>query len=368
MQDKRKIRIALIMLGATVFVFLTFRYLLPYVYPFILAYFLVVAIMPVVKFLNHKLKLPKSIGALITLLLLVVILCLILCFVGVKVAQQARMLIRNLPIYQSVVLSNMNDGCNCLEKIFELSKGTVLNIVQKNVNDFLISIESNIMPMMTEQTLSIVLKAVGVFTVIFIILLAVILIIQDLDSMKMYYENFIFYKELHIVISKLAEAGIAYLRAQGILMLITASICTGGLFLIGNKYALLIGIVIGIFDAFPVLGSGFILVPWAIILLLTKNIYQAAIILTVYLLCQLTRQFLEPKLLGNRIGIKPIFTLMSMYLGVNFFGVVGFILGPIALVLIIAIVKSLCPELEMKSIVKTNKNEKMNILKFWKKH
>lgn len=354
------------MISATFFVLFTFKYILPFVYPFIFAYFLVVAIMPIVKFLHKKIKLPKSIGAIITLLLLVGILCTCFCLIGSKVMEQARMFIQNIPVYQAVLLSHANNLCKGCEKVFGLSDGTVLSIAQNNINEFIQKVQTNLMPVMTEQTVSLATKVIGIITVLFIVLLAVVLIIQDMDSMREYFENFIFYKELHAVISKLAEAGIAYLRAQGILMLITAAICTGGLFLIGNKYALLIGLIIGLFDAFPVLGSGFILVPWGVVMILNKNIYHAAIILTVYLLCQITRQFLEPKLLGNRIGIKPIFTLMSMYIGVHLFSFVGFILGPIALVLIIAIIKSLCPELDQHhNNIQTN-NKKRKIFDFKK--
>jgi predicted PurR-regulated permease PerM len=133
--------------------------------------------------------------------------------------------------------------------------------------------------------------------------------------------------------------GIAYLRTQAIMMTFIAVLCCVGLLLIGNKYALIIGIGIGIFDAFPILGSGLILVPWGIAELFNRNLYSAAVLLTLYLGCQLTRQFLEPRLLGNRIGIKPVYTLMAMYIGVKVFGFPGFLLGPLGLVIITTIVK-----------------------------
>ncbi|NLP15413.1 MAG: AI-2E family transporter, partial [Clostridiales bacterium] len=63
--------------------------------------------------------------------------------------------------------------------------------------------------------------------------------------------------------------------------------------------------------------------------------------ITVYLLCQIIREIVEPKLIGNRIGIRPLYTLMSMYVGLKLFGIAGFILGPVGLIIIIAIIKSL---------------------------
>jgi predicted PurR-regulated permease PerM len=102
-----------------------------------------------------------------------------------------------------------------------------------------------------------------------------------------------------------------------------------------------LGIFIAILDALPIIGSGMILIPWSIIMLINGNIFAAAILITVYLLCQIIREIVEPKLIGNRIGIRPLYTLMSMYVGLKLFGIAGFILGPVGLIIIIAIIKSL---------------------------
>lgn len=343
-----KPKVALTITISTLLVYLLFRFFLPLFYPFIFGYFIVVAILPLVHILNKRFRLPKVMGGLVTLVLAFGFLYILISSLGYKLINQIRMLFENIPVYFTLISTGINEVCVSGEKMFGLADGTITDMVQNNMDGVMISIQNNFIPTMTEQTFGMAQRFLGVFTLIFITLLSVVLILQDMDSMKKFYREFLFYQELHTVVSKLADAGVAYLRAQGILMLITAIICSAAFFLIGNEYALLIGLAIGIFDAFPVLGSGFILVPWGVMLLINKNLFGAAIILSAYLLCQLVRQFLEPKLLGNRLGIKPIFTLMSMYIGVKLFGFTGFILGPIALVLIITIVKFLCPCLNAK--------------------
>ena len=99
----------------------------------------------------------------------------------------------------------------------------------------------------------------------------------------------------------------------------------------------MLGIGVAVFDAFPVLGSGLILVPWAVVCLLKGAYVQVAVLLVMYLLCLLVREGLEPKLLGNRIGIPPLYTLMAVYVGVELFGLWGVILGPFGLVIIRAV-------------------------------
>jgi predicted PurR-regulated permease PerM len=83
-----------------------------------------------------------------------------------------------------------------------------------------------------------------------------------------------------------------------------------------------------------------ILIPWTIIMLINGNIFAAAVLITVYLLSQIIREVAEPKLIGNKIGIRPLYTLISMFIGLKLFGAAGFILGPIGLIIIIAILSA----------------------------
>ena len=165
------------------------------------------------------------------------------------------------------------------------------------------------------------------------------MIVKEVPELKTKYKNTEVYNDFNKVFSKLAEAGMAYFRSQLLIMAMVAIICVIGLVLIKNQYALLLGLGIALLDALPVIGSGMILIPWSIMMLFDGNIYAAAILITTYLICQIIREVLEPKLIGNRIGVKPLYTLISMYMGLKLFGVAGFILGPVALIIIITIVK-----------------------------
>ena len=94
---------------------------------------------------------------------------------------------------------------------------------------------------------------------------------------------------------------------------------------------------ISIFDAFPVLGSGFIFLPWAIYAFLNQEYYTAAILITTYLITLFVREFLEAKLLGKGLGLSPFFMLAAIFIGIQIFGVTGIFLGPLAIVLVRAI-------------------------------
>ena len=131
---------------------------------------------------------------------------------------------------------------------------------------------------------------------------------------------------------KLALAGV-------VIMAVTALICTLGLALLGNPYSVLLGLGIGLLDALPVFGTGAVLLPWGAFLLLKRQWWKGAVLLSVYGLCYFLRQFLEAKLMGNRMGLSALETLVSMYVGLELFGVSGFFLGPVGLLIIEDLVK-----------------------------
>lgn len=87
-------------------------------------------------------------------------------------------------------------------------------------------------------------------------------------------------------------------------------------------------------DALPVFGTGSVLIPWGILLFVRRQWGKGIVVLVLYVVCYLVRQFLEARIMGNQVGLSALETLMSMYVGLELFGVAGFLLGPIGLLLI----------------------------------
>ena len=137
----------------------------------------------------------------------------------------------------------------------------------------------------------------------------------------------------------------AYFKTQGIIIGIVAIISTLGLLVLRNPYAFLLGILIALFDAFPIVGSGSILIPWALYQLIQGNLFQAGVLALMYLLTLVIREVLEPKILGQQTGLRPIYTFVSFYIGIQLFGIIGVILGPIGMVMIQSLYSTMiCPK------------------------
>lgn len=126
-----------------------------------------------------------------------------------------------------------------------------------------------------------------------------------------------------------------YLRAQFLIMAVITGLCTFGIWISGAaEYPVLAGIGTGLLDALPVLGTGTVLTPWALILLLRKRYVPALILAATCAACVLTRELLEPRLIGRRLGVLPVVIFASLYAGVRIYGLRGLFLGPLSVLLI----------------------------------
>lgn len=320
-------------------VYLGFRYILPLVLPFLFAYFLAWIIRPVTEFLFRRLRIPRIVGATFSILFLATAAGTGIYFLCNTLMRQAITLIKNIPVYVNLIAGKLDHICSHCDDMFGFVAGTARKEVDGHLIQAVDRIKTEIIPGITRQTLSYAIYFIGAIGILLIVFVSAVLIAKDLPLLKKKYEKNSFYRDVHLVTGKLAGAGIAYLRCQLIIMVMVAVFCVLGLTIIGNDYALLLGIGIAVMDAFPIMGSGIVFIPWSIILLINGNIFSAAIIMTTYLICQVIREVLEPKLIGNRIGIRPLYTLAAMYIGLKLFGFSGFFLGPVGLVIIIAIIK-----------------------------
>ena len=125
-----------------------------------------------------------------------------------------------------------------------------------------------------------------------------------------------------------AVAG-SWLKAQLKLSAVTFGIVLGGLFLLGIKNKLALALMTALVDAVPLLGSGTVLLPWALVSFLSGEPVRAVGLLGVYVTALVTRSSLEPRLVGRQLGLNPLAALMSLYAGYRFWGFGGMILAPI---------------------------------------
>lgn len=131
-----------------------------------------------------------------------------------------------------------------------------------------------------------------------------------------------------------------YIRAELILSAGVFVILLAGFFLVRQPYALLLALALAILDFIPILGSGTVMVPWAVIDLFTGQLRHAVGLMVVWGVVALFRRVGEPKVLGNQTGLSPLLSLVSVYVGMQVAGVAGMILGPVLCLVVLNILRS----------------------------
>lgn len=133
---------------------------------------------------------------------------------------------------------------------------------------------------------------------------------------------------------------IKMLKGYLLLMIITFVELSIGLILIGQGNGIMLAAIICVIDILPVLGTGAILIPWALISLITGNIWKAIGLLVLYVFITIMRNFLEPKIIGDQVGMHPLLTLLSMFCGLKLIGFAGMFICPLILIIITTLYKN----------------------------
>ena len=181
---------------------------------------------------------------------------------------------------------------------------------------------------------------------VIVCLISVVYLSGVLEKVRKWRENSIFREEVCALTLELKKLIQVYFKIELIIMLINAGICIAGLLLIHNPYAVVIGILIGLVDALPFFGTGTVLIPWVVILLLFRNYYAGAVLLSVYVMTYFVREIMESKCMGDRLGIAPFTMLMVIFTGIMVYGILGFILGPLSYCMMKALIRYFASVLE----------------------
>lgn len=144
--------------------------------------------------------------------------------------------------------------------------------------------------------------------------------------------------------------GVKYLRSYFLIMLMTFSIMFTGLLLLRVEYAFLFAIIIAVLDLLPIIGVGTALVPASVFCFLSGNRGLGIGLIILFLVNEAVRQFAEPRILGRHLGIHPLATLASIYIGYSFFGFAGIFLLPL-LIILLGIYKNDTPEVAKDTAV-----------------
>lgn len=332
----------------------SFLYITPLVYPFIIGWFIAFAMNPLVNLLNRWVRLPRWLASLISLLLFlgvfVAVITLLVSRIIVEISRFANYINQNIDSWIEKIVQILESD-QFLAMIDQVSLFSAQNErLYETIENNLISAGERLSEQITRYITALVETVISLVTslpnfalIIVVILLAAFFMSKDWYKLSArtasLFPKAIVARTRNIWID-LKRALFGYVRAQLIMISITAIFIIVGLLIMRVNHAITIGLLIGIVDLLPYLGVGAVMVPWAIILFIQGNISLGIGISVLYAIVLVVRSMIEPKVLATSIGLGALSTLISMVVGLKLFGIVGVVIGPVSVVLAVALFKA----------------------------
>lgn len=336
--SKKHIMPLLLVAGGGVALWLLGRYALPVGLPFLSGAAIALGAEPMVRLMHRRLGLPRwlasTVGVLVTMVLLLTVAVLAIALI----VRQAGTMTRVLPDLTQAVQMGLGSLEGWLVDLVEKTPSGVQPVLRTSVEN-LFSDSGAAMEKMTDTALNAASNilsrvpdsALGLSTGV----LAAFMISIRLPKLKQALQNglpqSVQEKYLPAILELRHSVG-GWLLAQLKLSGVTALILLVGFWALQIPLFPVWALLVAFVDALPVLGTGAVLLPWSLICFLQGQNMRGLGLLGIYALAWLIRSVLEPKLVGNELGLDPLVTLLSMYAGYKLFGLLGMILTPVAAV------------------------------------
>lgn len=336
---KLKGKYLIVLTLSIIITYVLFRFGLFLFLPFFFAYWLAKLLLPVADFLKKKLHFSPAIASAFATLLSLTVLFILVFWLGSSLLNQAANFLSNFHIIIEQLQIGVNRICSCCDSYFNLTRGTTERLALISMEKIQGTIKDSCIPKLTAGSFHFGKRIINFGLAFFLIFFSAFYLLKDWNKLYGLYENSIFFREIQLLKEKIMNTGTAWLKTQFIIFMLIALILSAGLLFLKNPYALLLGIIIALLDALPFIGSGLILIPWAVLDIIGNHYKDAAVLAVLFILCQLLRELLEPKLMGSHMGIPPLYSLAAVFLGIKLFGIWGVILGPMSFILIQTIMK-----------------------------
>jgi len=330
-----------ILVATLIIAAIAFKLVIPYLLPFVLGLILAVAIDPVVNlFLRFKISrtAATAMAMLVTLSILGIIIWLAISTLIVELAR----FLANLPHFTRVIETQSILFAEKLQSVTEGLPPEFAGHFNKNIENLTAAL-SDKLSMLIKDTLEYITTLPTLFLIVVIMLIATFFLSKDLVKIKNRVASLIpreFHSKLRIMTDHLYWASIGFIKAQIILSIISALVIMVGLLFLHTDYIVTISLLGGLFSPVPVLGVGAVFIPLIVFNLMTGNNFLALWLLVLFAIVVVIKHSLEPKILGENMGIDPLSVLISLYAGYELLGVYGFILGPFTLITYNALLKA----------------------------
>ena len=305
-------------LGALLVGYLFFKYILVLVLPFLIAWTVAFSVRPISNKISEATKMPKRLVS--------------VSLTSVIILGAIAVIVSSL-VYAASEAWGFLSGLAESDALYEVL-GKVLNPISGFLGDRegAAELEAHIGNAINGMLSSLLSGLVSGFTafvgaiprVLIFILITVIAAIYfslDLENINAFVKKRVPKKIASRLVgfkNKFLKSILKYLRSYLIIVLVTFIIMLFGFLVLGVRYAVLFAFIVALLDALPLIGVGTILVPWSIYQMIFGNIRLGIALMVLFVVHEVIRQFIEPKILGKNLGIHPIISLLLLYSGYIF--------------------------------------------------
>lgn len=298
--------------------------------PFILAFILTAMINPLKRFFVRKLNFPLGLAVLTAMIIEVGSFGAAIIFLVLRLIQEIQEIYLHWPHYSRFVRHVFAHWLNTVETVYLNLPGNYT----ATINGAMAKMFNSVSAVLTWG----VRMTATVPEIIIIIVIALVATYFMAKGSERYISQFVrifpveWQKNVIELGRDFSRAFVGFVKAEFVVFVVIILCSILGLLFLKVKYALILGTITGIFGVLPVLGVGIILVPWAFLAFLTGHTLFAIELLLLTTIVSILRHVIEPKILGDNVGLDPLFVLMSIYIGLAATGAIGLILGPFVLI------------------------------------
>lgn len=321
-----------ILAGALLLIFVLPKAIV-FLWPFVAGWIISMMAHPVIEYLEKKVKLPKKFGSAILIAAVITGIIVVLYFAVRGIALQVIGFIQDAPdirheimrqgmIFQKKIEQFLSILPPSFGKQFDQWSGSIGELFKKaasSAGDYVAAHAGGVAKGVTSGLLGLV-----------VMLFAAYMFSLEREKLIAWYEKCIpgFVKhKINVFMKNSVGVLVSYCLAQLKIMIVIIAILWIGFFIAGIGHSFIYSVLVGIVDIFPILGTGTVIIPWAIFKLITGDIKTAVILLIIYAICLVLKQVLQPKMMGDSMGISALTTIFLIYVGLKFGGLGGMLLA-----------------------------------------
>ena len=321
-----------ILAGALLLIFVLPKAIV-FLWPFVAGWIISMMAHPVIEYLEKKVKLPEKFGSAILIAAVITGIIVVLYFAVRGIALQVIGFIQDAPdirheimrqgmIFQKKIEQFLSILPPSFGKQFDQWSGSIGDLFKKaasSAGDYGVAHAGGVAKGVTSGLLGLV-----------VMLFAAYMFSLEREKLIAWYEKCIpgFVKhKINVFMKNSVGVLVSYCLAQLKIMIVIIAILWIGFFIAGIGHSFSYSVLVGIVDIFPILGTGTVIIPWAIFKLITGDIKTAVILLIIYAICLVLKQVLQPKMMGDSMGISALTTIFLIYVGLKFGGLGGMLLA-----------------------------------------